>query len=121
LTVRTLICKKYHQDHGANDVGVNRTAADTKSRCPGWARDPELQRRLLEEALVDDEGGTDSHGSPIRLWNAVNGMYFIGVSSNLPAPSYNCYPEVPATALIDELTLRAERSVEDVLGGGDVA
>jgi hypothetical protein len=56
-------------------------------------------------------------GRPKRLWNAVNGWYFVAVSTNEPSAAYNCYPEEPS-AHLDELAARAERSVADVLGGG---
>jgi len=35
--------------------------------------------------------------------------YFL---TNEPELVYNCYPEVPATGLVDELMRRAERTVE---------
>ena len=68
----------------------------------------------MDEAVVDPDAGQDSMGHPKRIWNAINGVYLIGVSTNEQQPSYNCYPEVP-TAMLDELTRRAERSIEDVL------
>lgn len=71
---------------------------------------------MLTDALVEPESGLDSHGHPFRLWNAVNGVYFVGVSCNLADESYNCYPEVPATSLLDDLEQLAERSVHDIVG-----
>jgi hypothetical protein len=56
-------------------------------------------------------------GRPKRLWNAVNGWYFVAVSTNERDAAYNCYPEEPS-ARLDELAVRAERSVADVLDGG---
>jgi hypothetical protein len=72
-----------------------------------------LRDRLLAEALEDPDGGVDSKGRPKRLWNALDGWYFVGVSTNEPTPAYNCYPEVPATGLLEELVKRAERTVEE--------
>jgi hypothetical protein len=108
-----VFCKKYHDDHGAADAGQLRGAAG-KSRCPGWARPDILRQRLIDEALVDPDGGTDSYGRPRRLWTAVNGVFFVGVSTNENVPRYNCYPDVPASALVEELAARAQRSVSAV-------
>lgn len=72
----------------------------------------------MTTALPDPDGGTDSFGRPKRVWNAVAGATFVGVSTNEQDPAYNCYPEVPATALAHELAERAERSVEDILNLG---
>jgi hypothetical protein len=109
-------CKVYHRALRAGDPAHYRSPTYQKSRCPGWANDPALQRRLLEEAIVDEAGGEDSFGRPKRLWNAVNGLYFVGVSTNESRPRYNCYPEVP-TAYLDELDQRLERSLEDIRPG----
>jgi len=75
-----------------------------------------VRQRLLDEALVDPDAGEDSMGHPKRLWNAINGWYFVGVSTNEQQPSYNCYPETPS-ALLDELSTRAQRSIEDLMSG----
>ncbi|MDI7267317.1 MAG: hypothetical protein QME96_04935 [Myxococcota bacterium] len=72
-----------------------------------------MRGKLLAEALEEPEGGVDSRGWPKRLWNALDGWYFVGVSTNEPKPAYNCYPEVPATSLLEELAKRAERTVEE--------
>lgn len=110
---RALRCKKYHEARGRRDPGLRRDTGDWKSRCPGWTLDPVLRDRLLAEALEDPDGGVDSKGRPKRLWNALDGWYFVGVSTNEPTPAYNCYPEVPATGLLEELVKRAERTVEE--------
>jgi len=73
---------------------------------------PELQLTLLKEALEDPDAGTDCHGFPRKLWNALGGVVFVGVSANCNPPEYNCYPEVPLTALRSVLLERAERSVD---------
>ena len=111
-------CKVYHRASHPADPGEVRDPKGRdgkKSRCPGWADDQTIQERLLREALVDPEGGTDVFGFPKRLWNAVAGMYFVGVSTNEQTPAYNCYPSVPATELVEELRLRAERSLGELL------
>lgn len=115
-SARQVRCKTYHRPHGSRDAGLERTKGDHKSRCPGWLSDALLRQRLLSEALEDPEGGTDMKGRPKRLWNAVAGWTFVGVSSNEPVPAYNCYPEVPLTVLAEELAIRAERGLEDLRG-----
>lgn len=116
---RLVRCKKYHEDHGAEDPGLRRDAGDTKSRCPGWTRDAQLRQTLLESALVEDPDDTDSMGRPRRLWNALNGWYFVAISTNEPVPGYNCYPEVPATRLKAHLDRLAERTIEEVMAPQD--
>lgn len=110
---RGLRCKRYHEPRGRRDPGLRRGTGDWKSRCPGWTLDPALRERLLVEAIEDPDGGADSMGRPKRLWNALAGWYFVGVSTNEAKPAYNCYPEVPATTLLEELVRRAERTVEE--------
>lgn len=78
---------------------------------------PALHETLLRDALVDPDGGQDWKGRPKRLWNAVAGWTFVAVSTSEAEPAYNCYPDVPATALLDELTARAERSLEELAAG----
>jgi hypothetical protein len=107
-------CKNYHRPLKKDDPGQLRARGDVKSRCPAWADDERLRTLLLAEAIVDPDGGEDSHGRPRRLWNAVNDCYFIGVSTNEAEAAYNCYPETPATRLHRELAERARRSVEDI-------
>lgn len=107
-------CKPKHRPLRADQPASVRSRADRKSTCPGWASDAALRERLERNALIDGEAGEDSYGRPRRIWNAVAGTVFVGVSTNEQEPHYNCYPEVPATSLADELAERAERSVEDV-------
>ena len=114
----TIRCKGYHRVLRRADPGAVRGRADRKSGCPGWASDQILQGRLESTALVDPDAGTDSFGRPRRIWNAVAGTVFVGNSTNEQDPHYNCYPEVPATALAEELARRAERSVEQFLSTG---
>jgi hypothetical protein len=109
-------CKTYHRALRAASPGSQRTIGDQKSRCPGWADNDTLKQRLLDEALPDPDGVKDSNGRPKRLWNAINGWYFVGVSTNEAVEAYNCYPEEPSARLA-ELEARAERTVADVLGG----
>lgn len=71
----------------------------------------------MADALVEDATDIDSFGHPRRVWNAVEGMFFVGVSTNQQAPIYNCYREVPATHLVDQLAIRAERSLGELLRG----
>ncbi len=113
-------CKVYHRASHPADLGHVRDPKGRdgkKSRCPGWADDPTVQERLLKDALIDPEGGTNMFGFPTRIWNAVAGMYFVGVSTNEQTPAYNCYPSVPATEIVDDLIARAERSLEEFLAG----
>jgi hypothetical protein len=116
---RQIRCKPYHRPRRASDAGRVRDQLFRKSRCPAWASSAELQQRLLDEALIDPDGGIDSLGHPRRLWNAVDGCFFVGVSTNEQQAAYNCYPEIPATSLRSELLVRSERTIEDVLQGGD--
>jgi len=114
---RSIECKEYHRPRTANNPGRLRSNYQTKSRCPSWAADPVLQQRLIDEALEDAAGATDSLGRPKRLWNAVGGNVFVGVSCNLPEPRYNCYLEEPPDGrLFAELRRRAERTTDEVLG-----
>ena len=110
-------CKPKHRALTSSTTGTLRSAGDLRSVCPGWASG-EVQGKLLSEALVDPAGGKDSHGRPKRLWNAVGGTVFVGVSTNEPVPAYNCYPEAPATVLADRLEARARRSVNEIMEGG---
>jgi hypothetical protein len=111
-------CKPKHRAIKSSSMGQLRTRLDVRSRCPGWVTD-ELQRKLIENALVEPGDDRDSYGRPRRVWNAVDHWVFVGVSSNEPVPAYNCYPEVPATTLMDELQRRAERTIEEVLADED--
>lgn len=110
---RQVRCKPYHDVLRHADPGRLRAPGDHKSRCPGWLGDPKLRRTLLSEALVDPDGGDDSFGRPKRLWNGLNGVYFVAVSTNEQSAYYNCYREEP-TVLLDELQARALRSIADV-------
>jgi hypothetical protein len=83
---------------------------------PRWVTEA-LQQKLLDDALVEPGNDLDSFDRPRRVWNAVNQWVFVGVSSNEQVPAYNCYPEIPATLLVDELARRAARSIDDVLSG----
>jgi hypothetical protein len=114
---RTLRCKRYHDVLRREDEGQQRTVGDRKSRCPGWLVDTTLRQRLLDDALVDPEAGQDSLGRPKRVWNAINGWFLVGVSTNEQESAYNCYPEEPSV-LLPELEQRAERTIDDVLGRG---
>ncbi|MFN9871543.1 MAG: hypothetical protein ACK55E_08915 [Cyanobacteriota bacterium] len=107
-------CKPYHRPLKGSTPGNLRTNADRKSTCPGWLSDELLRQKLLDEALDDPKGETDFLGRPKKKWNAINGVYLIGVSTNEPEAKYNCYPEVPS-CLLDELSRRAGRSLEDFI------
>jgi hypothetical protein len=77
--------------------------------------DRDLQQRLIAEALEDTARAKDAMGRPKRLWNAVEGRIFVGVSCGLAEPVYNCYPEMPPDGrLFDELQRRAERTRDQV-------
>src|SRR2546427_10665460 len=106
---RILRCKPYHNARGRHDPGLLRSGHDQKSRCPGWASDPQLRQKLLDDAIPDPDAGLDWAGHPQRLWNAVNSWYFVGVSTGEQVPAYNCYPDVPATVLQRTLIERARR------------
>ncbi len=113
---RVLRCKKYHEPQDKLDRGyLHERYSTKKSRCPGWLKDEVFRHHLLDGALVDPDAGKDSFGNPKRVWNAVSGWFFVGVSTNEQVPSYNCYPEVPASALLEELSRRAERSIEELI------
>jgi hypothetical protein len=115
---RQIRCKPYHRPRSATDQGEIRETFSRKSRCPAWADSPELRQRLLDEALEDPDGGTDAAGHPRRVWNAVDGWFFVGVSTNEQAPTYNCYPDTPATSLRAALLVRSRRTIEEVLQDG---
>jgi len=74
-----------------------------------------LRQALLQEAIIDPQGGLDFRGRPKLVWNAIAGWIFVGRPTNEPDLAYDCYPEVPATELVDELERRAERTVESFL------
>ena len=107
-------CKPYHRALKVSAPGNLRGIADRKSECPGWLGDEQLRQKLLNEALDDPKGETDFLGRPKKKWNAINGVYLIGVSTNEPDPKYNCYPEHP-TCLLDELSRRVGRSLEEFI------
>jgi hypothetical protein len=108
-------CKPYHRPLKRSDPGLLRSSGDRKSRCPGWLGDPAIRQRLLDEALPDPDGLTDSFDRPKLLWNAIDGWYFVAVSTNEVEAAYNCYPEVPASSLVEQLAERAARSLADVM------
>lgn len=113
--VRIVHCKDYHRPKTGGNPGSLRNQYQRKSTCPSWAMDQDLQQRLIQEALEDTAGASDSLGRPKKLWNAVEGRIFVGVSCNLAQPVYNCYPEVPADGgLFEELQRRAERTWDQV-------
>jgi hypothetical protein len=95
-------------------VGFLDKSGHRKSRCPGWIHP--FRDALLADALPDPDGATDSFGNPKRVWNAVEGWYFIGVSTNQKIPTYNCYPEDPATDLVEKLVVRAARQLNALSG-----
>lgn len=107
-------CKPYHRPLKGSAPGSLRTKADLKSTCPGWLGDEQLRQKLLDEALDDPKGEKDFLGRPKKKWNAINGFYFVGVSTSEPQAKYNCYPEEP-NALLDELSRRADRSLEEFI------
>jgi hypothetical protein len=115
---RNIYCKPYHRPKTGEAEAQRRRPDDLKSICPGWAST--VQRRLLDEALVDEEAGTDVHGHLRRLWNAVNGEVFVGVSANLAEPAYNCYPAPPASeTLRKQLEERRRLSLDEFRRGRD--
>jgi hypothetical protein len=79
--------------------------------------DRALQQALIDDAIEDPAGALDMNGRPKRLWNAIDGCCFVGVSCNLEDPQYNCYPEMPPGGrLFHELEGRAERTRDELLG-----
>lgn len=112
-------CTPKHRAPTGSAAAKLRSRGDVRSRCPGWATE-RVQRCLLAEALTDPDGGFDSHGRPRKIWNAVAGIVFFGVSSNEPIPAYKCYPSEPVTALVDTLLTRAKRTVEALLAEDSV-
>lgn len=113
----TVRCKPVHQPHGADDPGARRDRGAHKSRCPSWAADARLQRRLIDEALLDPAGAKDFLGRPKVIWNAVGGTVFIGLSTGETELAYNCFPNAPETRLHAELSRRANRTVDEYLAG----
>jgi hypothetical protein len=111
-------CTPRHKWTHEHDLGRLRTegGSDEKSRCPGWASDERLQHALMSDALVEADVPLDTHGRPKRIWNAVGGFVFVGLSTNEQAPAYKCFPDYPAVDLIEELERRRTRSVEDIIG-----
>jgi hypothetical protein len=107
-------CKPYHHPLTSADSGTLRTNADRKSKCPGWLTDERLRKKLLDKALPDPKGDLDCFGRVKKFWNAVNGVYLIGVSTNEQEPRYNCYPEQPV-CLFQELSSRANRTIEELM------
>ena len=105
-------CKPYHRPLTGSAPASLRSNADRKSQCPGWLSDEQLRQRLLNEALPDPRGEQDFLARPKKVWNAINGVYLIGVSTNETELKYNCYPERP-THLLEELNRRADRSLDD--------
>jgi hypothetical protein len=113
---RTVVCKPYHSSTSRG--GRPRKKEETKSRCPQWADDPRVRQALLNEALIDPSGGEDVFGNPRKLWNAIEGCYFIGRSCNTSVPQYDCYPEYfPSGKLYTELRERALRRLRDYMSG----
>ncbi len=106
-------CKPYHRTLKATDPGRLRSSTDRKSLCPGWLADTQLRQHLLDEALPDPDEEKDFLNRLKRVWNAIADVYLIGVSTNEQELKYNCYPEQP-TCLLEELSQRARRSVEDL-------
>jgi len=106
-------CKRYHQPTSGNRP--RRLSRHAKSRCPPWAADDLLQQRLITEAIPDPRAAEDVFGRPKRLWNAVAGTVFVGVSTSEQEPAYNCYPEVPLSELRSLLSQRAERTIEQFM------
>jgi hypothetical protein len=105
-------CKPYHRTLTGSDPGRLRSHTDRKSQCPGWLGDERLRQRLLDEALPDPRGEQDFLARPKKLWNAINGVYLIGISTNETELKYNCYPEQP-TCLLEELSRRAARNLDE--------
>src|SRR4051812_13153244 len=93
-TLRRIVeCKEDHRPIPTARGGRLRKKSEQKSRCPQWADDPGLRQALLDEALVDPNGGEDMYGRPKKLWNAIEDMFFLGRSCNTSEPRYDCYPE----------------------------
>jgi hypothetical protein len=114
--MRIIRCKPYHRPRSSTAPGnLSRFA---KSRCPDWAADSDLQQRLIDEALAEPEGPMDRLGRPKRIWNALAGWCFVGVSTNEQEPAYNCYPSQPSTALHEELARRRQRTIDMFTSGG---
>lgn len=114
---RRVNCRLFHDPRGAGNPGRIRSHYDRKSICPSWAADSVLQQTLLDEALEDTRGHVDCFGRPRRLWNAVEGVVFTGLSNNTRESSYDCFREVPPDGkLFRELQRRSERTRNDVLG-----
>jgi len=112
--MRTARCKKYHQPLSGAASGVLRALSDRQSKCPGWASN-EVRDILLATAIVEDDQDLDCFGRPRKVWNAVAGWTFVGVSTGEQSPTYNCYPEAPTTKLAARLAILQGRSLEDLM------
>lgn len=106
-------CKNYHSPRSRRNQGV--ASRFGKSQCPAWAAAPNLQQRLIDEALEEPDGPSDCFGRPQRMWNVIAGWCFIVVSTNEQAAACNCYPNEPSTALHEELARRSQRSIGDFM------
>lgn len=71
----------------------------------------------MDGAIFDPDGSKDVAGYPLNVYNAVNGVCFVGASQHTGWPDYNCYPEDPPQEFYGELKRRAKRSVEELLQG----
>jgi hypothetical protein len=115
--MRILRCKGF-KPQPSSERGPELGSPARKSRCAGWIDDPVLLQTLVDEALEDPAAGVDCFNRPRRIWNAIAGTCFVGVSTNEPTLAYHCYPAVPLTALRSELARRARRTLADVLTAG---
>jgi hypothetical protein len=113
---RLVHCKDYHRSKTRHRPGIVRHPRQRKSVCPSWAMDERLQIALIRCALLDSGGACDLYGRPKRLWNAVSGVFFVGVSCNVETSLYNCYPETPPDGKhFGELLARAKRTPEEAI------
>jgi hypothetical protein len=87
---RLVHCKDYHRSKTRRGYASVRGDRDRKSICPSWAMDKRLQTALIRTAILDSGGAFDVNGRPKRLWNAVGGVFFVGVSCNVETALYNC-------------------------------
>ena len=114
---RIVYCKDYHRPKTRGKGAKIRSDHQRKSVCPSWAMNQRLQVALIRCGLEDSRGQLDLYGRPKRLWNAVGGIFFVGVSCNDETRSlYNCYPETPPDGKhLSELFARAKRTPEEAI------
>ena len=115
-----VFCKNYHKGRVWLPDGKPRSQTSEKSRCPVWAEKEVVQRVLIESAVFSENGGKDCQGRPKKIWNAVNGCIFVGISNQVPEPVYNCMiADFPESNVREKVLELARRAIDDIGSGHD--